>query len=184
MRGAMRECASQMASQVGGRKWADSTCGIVLIRGPDTLLAILRNHSRRFVAMHIITHGVVVLESRGPSQFPRQEPMWLHCKIEHVEVLRWEECELFRVGDGRYYPSRFRASRAENRGEPMGVHEIVHKKNSMRVTRVFVFVLLLAGVSVAAAAQVRTDSGSVSGTTSADGKVQIFKGIPYAAPPV
>jgi para-nitrobenzyl esterase len=66
----------------------------------------------------------------------------------------------------------------------MGVHEIVHKKNSMRVTRVFVFVLLLAGVSVAAAAQVRTDSGSVSGTTSADGKVQIFKGIPYAAPPV
>jgi para-nitrobenzyl esterase len=33
-------------------------------------------------------------------------------------------------------------------------------------------------------AQVRTTSGMVEGTTSADGKIQIFKGIPYAAPPV
>jgi para-nitrobenzyl esterase len=34
------------------------------------------------------------------------------------------------------------------------------------------------------AAQVRTEAGAVEGTASADGKVQIFKGIPYAAPPV
>ena len=34
------------------------------------------------------------------------------------------------------------------------------------------------------AGQVRTEAGSVEGSTSADGKVQIFKGIPYAAPPV
>jgi para-nitrobenzyl esterase len=33
-------------------------------------------------------------------------------------------------------------------------------------------------------AQVRTASGVVEGTTSADGKIQIYKGIPYAAPPV
>ena len=33
-------------------------------------------------------------------------------------------------------------------------------------------------------AQVRTASGMVEGTTSADGKIQIYKGIPYAAPPV
>ena len=33
-------------------------------------------------------------------------------------------------------------------------------------------------------AQVPTTAGMVEGTTSADGKVQIFKGIPYAAPPV
>jgi len=39
-------------------------------------------------------------------------------------------------------------------------------------------------MSFTAAAQVRTESGTVEGTTSADGKVQIFKGIPYAAPPI
>jgi para-nitrobenzyl esterase len=39
-------------------------------------------------------------------------------------------------------------------------------------------------MSVAAAGQVRTEAGSVQGATSTDGKVQIFKGVPYAAPPV
>jgi len=38
--------------------------------------------------------------------------------------------------------------------------------------------------SAASFAQVRTASGAVAGTTSSDGKVQIFKGIPFAAPPV
>ena len=32
-------------------------------------------------------------------------------------------------------------------------------------------------------AQIRTTSGMVEGTTSPDGKIQIYKGIPYAAPP-
>jgi para-nitrobenzyl esterase len=45
-------------------------------------------------------------------------------------------------------------------------------------------VLVLAGMSMVAAAQVPTEAGSVEGSTSADGNVQIFKGIPYAAPPV
>ncbi|HXR09442.1 MAG TPA: carboxylesterase family protein, partial [Candidatus Acidoferrales bacterium] len=44
--------------------------------------------------------------------------------------------------------------------------------------------VLAAGMSMSAAAQVRTEGGSVEGSTSADGKVQVFKGIPYAAPPV
>ncbi|HYL62778.1 MAG TPA: carboxylesterase/lipase family protein [Candidatus Methylomirabilis sp.] len=45
--------------------------------------------------------------------------------------------------------------------------------------------LLMFGLSVGATAQqVRTDKGVVAGTKSADGKVEIFRGIPYAAPPV
>src|SRR6185436_17253163 len=31
---------------------------------------------------------------------------------------------------------------------------------------------------------VRLDSGSISGTTGASGEVRIFRGVPYAAPPV
>lgn len=44
--------------------------------------------------------------------------------------------------------------------------------------------LLLAGLSVSRANQVKTKSGAVEGATSADGKIQAFKGIPFAAPPV
>ncbi|MGB6432371.1 MAG: carboxylesterase/lipase family protein [Candidatus Acidiferrales bacterium] len=40
------------------------------------------------------------------------------------------------------------------------------------------------GMGSHAAAQVRTASGLLEGATSADGKVRIFKGIPFAAPPV
>jgi para-nitrobenzyl esterase len=39
-------------------------------------------------------------------------------------------------------------------------------------------------LQLAAAVVVRTDRGKVEGTVSADSKVRIFKGIPYAAPPV
>jgi para-nitrobenzyl esterase len=60
----------------------------------------------------------------------------------------------------------------------------IHAKNIERATRAFVLVPLLAGMSVGATGQVRTDAGIVEGSASADGKVQIFKGIPYAAPPV
>ena len=60
----------------------------------------------------------------------------------------------------------------------------IHAKSLGRATRTFVVALLLAGMSSALAGQVRTEAGSVEGSTSADGKVQIFKGIPYAAPPV
>jgi para-nitrobenzyl esterase len=46
-------------------------------------------------------------------------------------------------------------------------------------------VVALWGVgSLAAQVQVRTDAGVVAGIKSADGKVTIFKGIPFAAPPV
>jgi para-nitrobenzyl esterase len=46
------------------------------------------------------------------------------------------------------------------------------------------FASLIAFKGRAADSQVRTVSGTVEGTTSDDGKVQIFKGIPFAAPPV
>jgi para-nitrobenzyl esterase len=58
-------------------------------------------------------------------------------------------------------------------------------KTVRRAIATFVFVALLGGLQVAAAAnEVRTDAGVVEGARSADGKVQIFRGIPYAAPPV
>lgn len=45
--------------------------------------------------------------------------------------------------------------------------------------------VLLFGLSLGAVAQqVRTDAGVVEGTKSADGKVEVFRGIPFAAPPV
>ncbi len=59
----------------------------------------------------------------------------------------------------------------------------IHENSLERATRALVAALLLAGMSVTAEGQVRTDAGSVEGSTSTDGKVQIFKGIPYAAPP-
>ncbi len=43
---------------------------------------------------------------------------------------------------------------------------------------------LLVGVTTRAANEVHTDAGSVEGGASADGKVRIFKGIPFAALPV
>ena len=43
---------------------------------------------------------------------------------------------------------------------------------------------ILLGGAMALNAQVRVTGGLVEGTDSADGKVNVFKGIPYAAPPL
>jgi para-nitrobenzyl esterase len=59
-----------------------------------------------------------------------------------------------------------------------------HAACLVRTMRMIAALLWLAGMSDATRAQVRTEAGSVEGTTSTDGKVQIFTGIPYAAPPV
>jgi para-nitrobenzyl esterase len=48
----------------------------------------------------------------------------------------------------------------------------------------FLAIAMMLGVRAMAADQVRTDKGTVEGATSTDAKVRIFKGIPYAAPPV
>ena len=50
-------------------------------------------------------------------------------------------------------------------------------------TATFALVMTIS-MSAAAAAQVKTTGGFVKGTTSADGRIRIFKGIPFAAPPV
>jgi para-nitrobenzyl esterase len=60
----------------------------------------------------------------------------------------------------------------------------IHAKNIQCAMAAATFALLLAGMAVGAAGQVRTEAGTVEGSTSTDGKVQIFKGVPYAAPPV
>src|SRR5580704_6355495 len=76
-----------------------------------------------------------------------------------------------------------RSRTRENPGS-LGESMRIHAKSIECVTRNIVAALLLAGMSVASEGQVRTDAGSVEGSTSTDGKVQIFKGIPYAAPPL
>ena len=48
----------------------------------------------------------------------------------------------------------------------------------------FMVIIMMFGASALAADRVRTAAGFVEGTTSADGQIRIFKGIPYAAPPV
>ncbi len=53
----------------------------------------------------------------------------------------------------------------------------------LRITSVFICLLGMVA-STAAAERVRTDAGTVEGTKTADGKIQVFKGIPYADPPV
>ena len=42
----------------------------------------------------------------------------------------------------------------------------------------------LLAANVATAQQVKTAAGTVAGTATADGRIRVFKGIPYAAPPV
>src|SRR5215510_13402892 len=42
----------------------------------------------------------------------------------------------------------------------------------------------LLAANVAMAQQVNTAQGTLNGATNAEGKIRIFKGIPYAAPPV
>src|SRR5208282_1031785 len=81
---------------------------------------------------------------------------------------------------GRYYLRGFPSGEIQAARR----HMRIHAKSIVRVTQAFVAVMTLAGMSVAAEGQVRTEAGNVEGSTSADGKVQIFKGIPYAAPPV
>ena len=45
-------------------------------------------------------------------------------------------------------------------------------------------VAIMPAAHARAIARVHTAAGDVEGTVSADAKVRIFKGIPYAAPPV
>ncbi len=51
--------------------------------------------------------------------------------------------------------------------------------------RTMTFALFVSiAMTATAVAQVKTTGGLVKGSTSADGKIRVFKGIPFAAPPV
>jgi para-nitrobenzyl esterase len=57
--------------------------------------------------------------------------------------------------------------------------------NKFAIRVIAVLAVVLSGFgSLGAQVQVRTGTGVVAGTKSADGKVAVFKGIPFAAPPV
>ena len=57
--------------------------------------------------------------------------------------------------------------------------------NKFAIRVIAVLAVVLSGVgSLGAQVQVRTGTGVVAGTKSVDGKVVIFKGMPFAAPPV
>jgi para-nitrobenzyl esterase len=57
--------------------------------------------------------------------------------------------------------------------------------NMLATRAMVVAALVVFGVSqLGAQVQVHTEAGVVAGTLSADGKVMIFKGVPFAAPPV
>src|ERR1700730_18346480 len=72
-----------------------------------------------------------------------------------------------------------RGSRATLRGNDMRKHLKFLSAGIAGVS-----FMLLAVSSSSLANQVKTKSGTVEGSTSADGKIQVFKGIPFAAPPV
>lgn len=55
---------------------------------------------------------------------------------------------------------------------------------SRRPSRLVLAVIGIAALRLFAADVVHTQNGNIEGATSADAKVRIFKGIPYAAPPV
>src|SRR6202140_1662168 len=65
--------------------------------------------------------------------------------------------------------------------EPTG--KTMMKMLAIRVIAAIAVVLFWVG-SLGAQVQVRTEAGVVAGMKSADGKVVIFKGVPFAAPPV
>src|SRR5687768_2742764 len=72
---------------------------------------------------------------------------------------------------------------------------MIHRTRQTRLARQCTAVLTAATIAAAAAmgvamspghaeaAQVKLDSGAIEGTQSSDGRVKIYKGIPYGAPP-
>lgn len=82
------------------------------------------------------------------------------------------------VGDNLNQPNDLRIE-----FEQGGVMSRRKEKGRCRMVILLCLAIMLS-VKALAADQRRTDAGIVEGTVSADGKVYIFKGIPYAAPPV
>src|SRR6202795_4281415 len=78
----------------------------------------------------------------------------------------------------------YRCDAADGQKMTLGANgKTMMKKLAMRVIAAVAVVLFGVG-SLGAQVQVRTGRGLVVGTKSADGKIGIFKGIPFAAPPV
>src|SRR5512144_1591282 len=72
--------------------------------------------------------------------------------------------------------------RIQARSGPKGRSEVIVQRRTISTAALVLMGAL--GASGAGSAQVKTTGGAVQGTPSANGAIRVFKGIPYAAPPV
>lgn len=82
--------------------------------------------------------------------------------------------------------NRFNPIRFKSKFLPIFSAQIKYMKQTFHIRLVFLLaqILLISASFGQSAPQIHIQNGNIAGSTSADGKVASFKGIPFAAPPV